>query len=46
MDKVALITGASKGVGKSIAFELAKKNVKLILVSRNLSNLKKIKKYI
>ena len=44
MDKVALITGASKGVGKSIAFELAKKNVKLILVSRNLSNLKKLKK--
>ena len=29
--KVALITGASRGIGKSIAIELAKSNVNIIL---------------
>ena len=46
MDKIALITGASKGVGRSIAIEFAKQNIKLFLVSRNLKNLRKLKKEI
>ena len=46
MDKIALVTGASKGVGKAISIELAKQNVKLILVARNLDDLNKLKKEI
>ena len=46
MSKLALITGSSRGVGKEIAIELAKNNFNLILISRNLSDLKKLKKYI
>ena len=33
--KVFLITGASKGIGKALAFELAKQGRTVILVSRN-----------
>ena len=33
--KYALITGASKGIGKSIALELAQKGIPLLLVARN-----------
>lgn len=33
----ALITGASKGIGKAIAFELAKRNYDLLLTSRSLN---------
>ena len=46
MDKIALITGASKGIGKEISIELAKNKIKLILVSRNYNDLKKLKKTI
>ena len=46
MDRIALITGASKGVGRSIAIEFAKQNINLFLVSRNLKNLKKLKEEI
>src|SRR2546423_7880481 len=31
----ALITGASKGIGKSIALELAKKNYDILLIARS-----------
>ncbi|MCE5223215.1 SDR family NAD(P)-dependent oxidoreductase [bacterium] len=39
-DKWALVTGASSGIGKEIAFELARKRANLVLVSRNESMLK------
>lgn len=35
--KYALITGASKGIGKSIAYELAQKGIPVLLVARNAS---------
>ena len=40
--KQAIITGASKGIGKSIAFELAKDNIEVILLSRNKKNLQSV----
>lgn len=39
----ALITGASSGIGKAMAYELAKRNVDLILVARSKDKLEKIK---
>ena len=39
----ALITGASSGIGKSIAYYLASKGIDLILVARNKEELQKIK---
>ncbi|CAI9779377.1 unnamed protein product [Fraxinus pennsylvanica] len=38
----ALITGSTDGIGKAFAFQLAKKGLNLILVSRNLSKLKNV----
>ncbi|KAL3511386.1 hypothetical protein ACH5RR_030787 [Cinchona calisaya] len=38
----ALITGSTDGIGKAFAFELAKKGLNLILVSRNSQKLKKV----
>lgn len=46
MKKIAIITGASQGIGKSIAVELAKLNIKTLLISRNIKKLKKLKKYL
>jgi len=44
--KTALITGASSGIGKQLALDLASLNVNLILCSRDLEKLEEIKKYI
>jgi uncharacterized protein len=38
----ALITGASKGIGRAIAFELAKRNYDLLLTSRSSQLLKEV----
>lgn len=42
----ALVTGASSGIGRDIAKELAKRNIDLILVSRDLDKLEEVKKQI
>ncbi len=39
-DKIALITGASRGIGQSIALEFANAGAKLVLSASNLENLK------
>ena len=41
-DKVALITGASSGIGKATAFCFGREQARLILVSRNEKSLKEI----
>ena len=43
-DKVAVVTGASRGIGKAIALRLAKCGIKIILVSRNTDDLDAVKK--
>lgn len=42
----ALVTGASSGIGRDIAKELAKRNIDLILVSRDLIKLEQVKEQI
>ena len=44
--KIALITGASSGIGKSIAIELSKNKYEVILSSRNIKLLEKVSKTI
>jgi len=39
-NKVAIVTGASKGIGRSISIFLARQGVKVVLVARNIANLK------
>ncbi|MCK5847683.1 MAG: SDR family NAD(P)-dependent oxidoreductase [Caldisericia bacterium] len=41
--KYALITGATSGIGKSIAIELAKENCNLVIASRNFDSMKALK---
>ena len=41
-NKIAVVTGASSGIGKSIALELAKKKVQLCLLGRNTQRLEVI----
>lgn len=41
-DKIAVITGASSGIGKAIALDLAAKGVKTCLLGRNLETLEKV----
>lgn len=42
----AIVTGASSGIGKDIAIELSKRNFDLILVSRDMDKLNKVKEEI
>ncbi len=44
MNKTAIITGASKGIGKELAKVFAKRGFNLLLASRNIDLLNKIKK--
>lgn len=39
MDKIALVTGGSKGIGRALAEEFAKNGYSLILIARNLQQL-------
>ena len=41
-DKVVIITGASSGIGKALAYELAKRKARLALAARNIDELKKV----
>jgi short-subunit dehydrogenase len=43
MDKYAVITGASKGIGRSIAVELAARNYNLVLIARSEPDLVSLK---
>ena len=43
-NKTAIITGAGTGIGKGIALKFAENNFNLILASRNIDNLNKVKK--
>tara|TARA_Y100001934_G_C12305309_1_gene752102 strand:- start:142 stop:945 length:804 start_codon:yes stop_codon:yes gene_type:complete len=45
-NKIALVTGASSGIGKEIAYALARKGAKIALVARNIEALKEVKKQI
>jgi 3-oxoacyl-[acyl-carrier protein] reductase len=42
-NKVIIITGGSKGIGRVTALRLAKQNARLVLVSRKLADLEKMK---
>lgn len=45
-EKIAFITGASDGVGKAIAMNLAKNGLSIYLLSRSKAKLKKLQKEI
>ena len=45
-NKVVIITGASKGIGRAISHKLAALNLNLMLAARNLSQLEKVKEEI
>lgn len=45
-DKVAIVTGASQGIGKEIALFLACQGVSVVLVARNKTNLERVLKEI
>jgi NAD(P)-dependent dehydrogenase (short-subunit alcohol dehydrogenase family) len=45
-DKVAIITGASKGIGKAIAERYAKEDARVMLASRSVAVLEEIAKQI
>jgi len=41
-DKVIILTGASSGIGKAMAFEASRQGAKLVLAARNIQDLAKI----
>lgn len=43
-NRIALVTGASSGLGEQIAYQLAKKGAIVVLCARNLERLKKVAK--
>lgn len=43
-NKVAVITGASQGIGRATALTLAKEGVNLVLIGRNLEKLSSLEK--
>lgn len=43
-DKVAVVTGASSGIGKALVYELARQGAKIALASRSLEDLLVIEK--
>ncbi len=43
-NRVVIITGASSGIGKALAFELAGRGCKIVIVARNPENLENVKK--
>jgi dehydrogenase/reductase SDR family member 7B len=45
-DKVCIITGASSGIGKALAFELAGQKAKLVIAARKVAELEEIKQTI
>jgi NADP-dependent 3-hydroxy acid dehydrogenase YdfG len=45
-DKVAIITGASKGLGRAVAIKLARQGCKVVLLARTKENLDKVKRAI
>lgn len=45
-DKVIVITGASQGLGECLAYKIAQKNAKAVLVARTEKLLEKVKEKI
>ena len=45
-NKIALVTGAGKGIGKACAIALAQAGAKVIIISRTKSDLDKVSKII
>ena len=45
-NKIALVTGAGKGIGKASAIALAEAGADLIILSRTKSDLDKVKKHV
>lgn len=43
-NKIAIVTGAGRGIGKQIALDLAKEGCKLLICSRNAAELEEVKK--